>query len=31
VGATRGMKAFTYDIGGGQIASFTAHPRLVLT
>lgn len=30
VGATRGMKAFTYDIGGGQVASFTATPRLLL-
>lgn len=31
VGATRGMKAFTYDVGGGQVASFTATPRLLLT
>lgn len=31
IGATRGMKAFTYDIGGGQIASFTATPRILLS
>jgi len=30
VGATRGMKAYTYDYGGGQVASFTASPRLLL-